>query len=463
VIGRELRELLGLAAPVVVVQVGLMAMGVVDTIMVGHVSSDALAAVALGNLYFFLLCIFGMGVLMALDPVVAQAVGAVDATGIARGLQRGLVLAALLTVPTTLILLGADRVLAALGQPESIIPIASGFVGASLPGVLPFYVFVVLRQTMQAMGLLRPIVGTILAANVLNLALNWLLVFGHGGLPALGAVGSGWASTITRWVMAAGLWALAWPALKPYLSPWRPESLAPAPLLRMFRLGMPIGGQMLLEIGVFSVIALFMGRLGPIPLAGHQVAINLASLTFMVPLGVSAAAAVLVGRAIGRGNPVEVRHAALLSLACGAGFMVLSALVLLALPRAIASLYTNDPAVIAMAAILIPLAGIFQVFDGIQVVSAGVLRGMGDTKAPLIVNLLGFWLIGLPVSLFLGFRLRGGPAGLWWGLVVGLVAVALFLLFRVRAQVRHAQRPIEIDRKVPENPEPQVEVAIPCE
>jgi len=427
--------MLQLALPMVLVQLGQMFMGVVDTLMVGRVSAEALAAVALGNLYFFGAAIFGMGVLLALDPVVAQAVGAGDTVGVSRGMQRGLLLALGLTVVASMLLLPAPDVLARLRQPPAVVDIAGAFARVSIVGILPFYAYSALRQSLQAMKLTRPIVVTIVVANLLNVGLNYVFIFGHLGFPALGAVGSAWATAVSRWVMVALLVALAWPVLRLQLLPLRREALAWAPLKRMLALGAPIGMQYQLEYGVFAVVGVMMGWLGTTELAGHQVAINLASLTFMVPLGVSAAAAVLVGQAVGRGDAGAARRAAAAALTCGVAFMAASAIVMLTIPGPLARVYTTDPTVAALAATLIPIAGVFQVFDGTQVVSIGILRGVADTRAPMLVNVLGFWLLGLPVSAALGFATGAGPRGLWWGLTVGLLIVATVLLWRVRRRL----------------------------
>jgi MATE family multidrug resistance protein len=213
----------------------------------------------------------------------------------------------------------------------------------------------------------------------------------------------------------------------------------------MLVLGVPIGLQYALEWGVFGTVLLLMGRLGTVPVAAHQIAINVASLTFMVPLGVSAAATVLVGHAVGRGDPAGARRSAGAALATGVAFMSLTALGFLFLPTAIARVYSEDAAVIALAATLLPIAGAFQIFDGIQVVSIGILRGLADTRAPFVIAVLGFWLVGFPVSLVLGFRTPLGPAGLWWGLVVGLVVVAILLLLRTRARFRRRITRVVID------------------
>ncbi len=441
----EFRSLLELALPIVAVQVGMMLMGVVDTMMVGRVSAAALAAVALGNLYFFVVAIFGVGVLMALDPVIAQAAGAGDRTVIARGFQRAMLLTVVLGLAAGTVMTPGEVVLGLLRQPDDVVPLAAGYARAAIPGVFPFLAFTVLRQTLQALDTVRPIVVVVVIANLVNVVLNWLLVFGNLGFPALGPVGTGWATSGSRWFMALGLLALSRPELGGYLRPLRPGIFQPRPMLRMLRLGAPIGIQFQLEFGAFAIIALLMGYLGTVEMAAHQVAINLASLTFMVPLGVSAAAAVRVGQAIGRDDAGEARNAAAAALVVGAGFMSLMAITFLAAPRPLAGIYTDEPAVLGLAASLIPIAGVFQVFDGLQVVSGGILRGAGDTRSPLVVNILGFWLVGLPVSIYLGFVAGAGPLGLWWGLVAGLGAVAFFLLGRVRRRLSRALTRVRID------------------
>jgi MATE family multidrug resistance protein len=386
-----------------------------------------------------------MGTLMSLDPVVAQAVGARDAVGVARGLQRGLVLAAGLSVASVLAFLPAHAVFDVLGQPADVVPRAARYVAASIPGVPEFFLFIVLRQSLQAMGRLAPIVNTMIAANLLNLGLAWALVFGHLGLPPLGAAGAALATSAARWALALGLAALAWRDLAPHLRPLRREALEPAPLARMLRLGVPIGIQYQLEMGVFAVVALLMGRIGTEAMAAHQIAINIASLTFMVPLGISGAAAVRVGHAVGAGDLPAARRAASAALGLGIAFMTLSGLALVLAPGLLARVYTGETGVLAVALLLIPIAGVFQVFDGVQVVSIGVLRGVGDTRTPMLVNVVGFWMLGLPVSLALAFRLGHGAVGLWWGLVAGLAIVALFLVLRVLHRLRRPVARVRMD------------------
>ena len=439
----ELRAMAQLAAPVVLVQVGLMAMGVADTIMVGRVSAVALAAAALGNLYFMNVTFFGMGTLMALDPLVSQALGARDHASVARSVQRALVLALGLSAITSLVLAAAEPVFVALRQPREVIPDATRYVWITILSVIPYFGFIVLRQSLQALHRVAPIVITIVAANLCNVFFNWVLIYGNLGSPALGVPGAAWATCLSRWVMALGLLAIAWRDLRIYLSPVRRDALRLEAVGRVFRLGAPIGLQMTLEVSAFGMIGLLMGMLGAAELAAHQIAINLAATTFMVPLGVGAAAAVRVGRAIGAHDAAAARWAAKVALVLGVGFMALAALAFVALPRPLAKLFTPDLGVVGIAALLIPIAGVFQIFDGIQAVAAGVLRGIGDTRAPLMVNLFGFWFLGVPISVYLGFYTGARAAGLWWGFVAGLGAVAVFLLLRIRVRMRRDPRRID--------------------
>jgi MATE family multidrug resistance protein len=446
------RDLTKLALPVTAAQVGLMSMGVVDTAMVGRVGAADLAAVALGSLYFFTVSIFGMGVLMALDPVISQGAGANDDEAVARGFQRGIALALALGLVTSLLLVPAGPVLALLRQQPEVVPIAARYAHALIPGMVPFFLFVVARQTLQALHRTAPLVLAIIAANLANVALNWVLIFGHLGSPPLGAFGAGIATSITRWLMTLGLLAGAWRPLRPLLLPVRVRVLERRAVLHLLRIGIPIGMHHELEFGAFGVTALLMGTLGTVEMAAHQIALNLASLTFMVPLGVGSAGAVLVGRAVGRGDPADARRAALAALLVGVSFMAVSAGAMIAAPRAFAGAYTDAEDIGRLAATLIPIAGAFQVFDGTQVVATGALRGLGDTRVPMLIGLVGFWFVGLPVSVALGFWAGLGPHGLWWGLVAGLAAVALLLVARTRARFRGSLARLVTDGDAPPAP-----------
>jgi MATE family multidrug resistance protein len=428
----DYRALLDLAVPIVTVQVGMHFMGVVDALMVGRLSAAGLGAVALGNLFSMAITILAQGILQAVDPIVSQGVGAGDRPAIARGIQRGLVLAVLLTVPAAVLHLGAGAFLRLARQPAEIVPLADAYVRALIPGILAALVFSVGRQSLQAMGHLRPILACMVIGNLLNALLNWVFIFGNLGAPALGVEGSGIATSSARWLMLLALLWIARADYLPHLRPWHRDSTAIDALGRLLRLGLPIGLQWELELGAFGLAALLAGVFGTVQVAGHEIAINIAALTYMVPLGVSVAASVRVGQAVGREDMADARRQAVAAMVVGAGFMSLMAIVLLSAPAFFARLYTSDPQVIAVAAQLIPLAGLFQVFDGTQVTAIGALRGTGDTRTPFLVNLMGYWAIGIPVSLLLGFTAGMQTVGVWWGLVVGLAVVAVILVIRLR-------------------------------
>lgn len=441
----DVRRLVGLATPVALVQVGLMSMGAVDTLMVGRVSAADLAAVAIGNLYFFGIAVFGMGVLFALDPVISQAVGAEDWEGAARGVQRGGLLALGLSLFAMVLLLPAGAFLTLARQPVEVVPLAAGYARGLIVGVFPFYAFGVLRQSLQAMGRLKAIVLTVTAANLVNVGLNWLFVFGNGGFPQLGAVGSAWATSASRWFMLLSVLALAWPRLRPMLWPPRRASLRTGPLVRFLRVGAPIGAQQWLEYGVFGAAGLLMGLMGTVAVASHQVALQLAALTFMIPVGVAQATSVVVGQAVGRSDQPAARRAVGAGLTTVTAFMTVTAILFLTVPELFARLFTSDPGVIAVVTLLLPIAGVFQIFDGLQVAGAGALRGVGDTRVPMLMNLVGFWFVGLPISAWLGFSAGAGPQGVWWGLAIGIGVVAGLLMIRIRRRFGRELRRLAMD------------------
>ena len=387
---------------------------------------------------------------MVLDPVVAQAVGAGDQPAVARAVQRGVIIAALLTVPAVVLLTLAAPVFSLARQPAEVIPLAAAYAIRTAPGTFPFLLFVVFRQSLQAMGRTAPIVGAIIGRQSGQRSAQLDADLRPSGLPGHGRGGIGLGHHYQPGSAGARpLGSVAGGSSTRCFHPSGPRSGSSQPLARMFRLGIPIGAQHVLEFGAFALVALMMGWMGTQAMAGHQVAINLAALTFMVPLGVGDAASVLVGQAVGRGDPEGTRGAARAAFACGVAFMAMTGAVFLSFPEPLARLYSRDLGVIGVAATLIPIAGVFQIFDGIQVVASGVLRGLGDTRAPMVANLLGYWLVGIPVSIYLGFVAGLGPVGLWWGLVLGLGLVGTSLLLRVRTRLARRQARVLIDSPLP--------------
>ena len=430
----EVRRLTALALPVAATQVGTMLLGFVDTVMLGRVGTDALAASSIANVWIYGTTQLALGTLFGLDPIVAQAHGAGRGEIAGRALQRGLVLALALSVPVALVWLAGERFLIATGQDPALARMAHQYTLVQLPSVPFFLAFHALRQYLQGREMVRPALFVMALANVVHVAGNWALIFGHAGLPALGLIGAGIATSVTRiacfaillWgVLALRLHAGAW-------VPWSRDAFAWRGIREILRFGVPVGFQTSLEVWAFSGAALLAGRLGATAVAAHSVVLNMAALSFMMPLGVGLAASTRVGNLLGAGRPAEAQRAAWVAIALGAAVMSVSAAIFVLgrgwLPR----IYTPEADVIALGAAILPIAAAFQIFDGVQVVGCGVLRGMGRTRPAAVFNLIGYWLLGLPLGGWLGLRAGWGLGGIWWGLAIGLAAVAILLVLWVR-------------------------------
>jgi multidrug resistance protein, MATE family len=434
----EIRAIARLAFPVVVAQLGMMMLGVVDVAMVGRVDESAMAAVAAGHTFCFALMIFAIGVVMVLDPVVAQAWGAREGDAVSHAFWRGVVLAGMLSVVIGVALYFGKPVMRMLFGDTPLVDVAHDYAVWIVPGLPAYYLFNVVRQVLQAMSVVRPIVLATVLGNVANVAFNYAFIFGELGAPEMGAPGSAVSTSLCRYVMLGTLLFAAWPVLKNVIR--RPDRavFAPRPYLPLVVKGSQIGIQTALEVWLFNVVGILMVRMGEVEIAGHQVALNLASVSFMVPFGIGAAAATRVGNAVGRGDTQGARVAALGSLVLGGAVMLVSAALFIVIPGPLAAAYTDQPAVIAMAVALLPIAAIFQVFDGVQAVGCGVLRGVADTKVAAIINFVGFWVIGLPICIELGHTRGHGPVGLWWGLTIALAVVAVMLVVRIHYKVGRA-------------------------
>lgn len=434
----ELRDTLRMALPVVATQLGSVAMGTVDTLMAGRLGAGAISAVGLGASVGFLPLIMGSGTLMGLDPIIAQAHGAGRYEQCGRALRHGLLLAVLMTVPLVAILWQSHAILSLIGEPAPLVERTAPFLRVWSLGTLPFLVFAALRQFLQGVGIVAPAMWIVLGANVLNAVANWALIFGHAGMPALGIQGAAWATTISRWMMmlALGAYVFGKPALRRFGVWARRGPLDRALLARLMTLGLPVGMQYGMEVGVFAAASAMMGWIGTEALAAHQIAINLCSITFMVPLGFSATAAVRVGQAVGRGDVGGARRAALIAYVLGVGFMAMSALAFALLAPELTRLYTPDTAVLPIAVSLLHVGAVFQLFDGAQTIGIGALRGAADTRIPMFVTIVAYWMFGLPLGWALAFHAGAGATGLWWGLTAGLTTVAVVLGRRFYTRVR---------------------------
>ena len=418
----ELRKLLRLAAPIAISQAGYALMGLTDTAVVGRLGAPALGAIGLANGLFFGVAVIGVGAMMGLDPLFAQALGAGD-----EGRARGLIWQGLwLSVGVTLLLALPIAALPLLLEPAGIEPLVARqarlFLWLRLPGLWPLLGFAALRAYLQSAHRLRALLIATVVANLANLGLDIVLVFGKLGFPALGAPGAGLATSLCAFLQFAivALVAHGGPPARPRL----------ADMKKALSVGIPVGLQMGAEVGVFALVGLLAGRLGARALAAHQVALSLASFTFCFALGIGQAGSVRVGWNVGARDTPAARRSGLSAFAGGALVMSVAALSFWLIPAQLARLLSDQQEVIDAAVPLLWVCAFFQISDGIQGVGAGVLRGAGDTRFPFLANLVGHYAIGMPVAIVLAFWFGMGVIGLWWGLCAGLTAVAIALLTR---------------------------------
>jgi MATE family multidrug resistance protein len=423
----ELPQLVRLALPLVVAELGWMAMGVVDTMMVGRVSKEALGGAAMGGILFYTVGVFGMGLLMGLDTVVSQAFGAGRIAECHRYLVSGTWLAAALMLPMTGIVLACLPMLEWAGVQPGVMAEARPYTYAAAGSMGPLLLYTAFRRYLQSMNRVRVITAVLLSANLINVAVNWLLIFGNWGFPRLGVAGAGWATTVSRVYMAVALAVYIWRRAPAGLGEagWKWEA---GRVRELVRLGLPASAQMTLEVGIFGLSGLFVGKLPAEFLAAHQIALNVASVSFMVPYGLSSAAAVRVGQAVGRGDAAGARHAGWTAIGLGGGFMALAGLSFVLFPREIGRAYTSDPAVLGTVVSLLWVAALFQFFDGLQGVATGALRGLGDTRTPALTHLAAYWAIGMPASYWLCFRAGWNAVGVWSGLCLALVLIGITLV-----------------------------------
>lgn len=440
---KELRPTLALALPIVIGQAGQMLMGITDSMMIGRVGRVPLAASAFAHTLWVTLLLLAIGLLMAVSILAARSHGAGRSRDCSEYLRHGMAMGLWLSVGFIVLLLALVPWLDRFGQPAEVIAVMKPYYVIITMSLLPALIFHVLRQFSEALGHPLAPMGILLGCVVLNVFLNWVLIFGHLGAPALGLTGAGWATMISRIVAAVGLWW--WLARKPDVGrEWpgaagtggvdaNPAWLAPfewGRIREMLHIGVPVAGQLMFEVGAFSMAALMMGWLGTVPLAAHQIAISCASFSFMLPLGLSTAVSIRIGRSIGEGRGSAVRTIGLGAVVAGTIFMTCSGLLFAFGGGLLAAGFTPDREVVAVAARLLVVAGIFQVFDGAQVICAGALRGLTDVKVPTIITFVAYWVVSLPLAYGLAFRTSLGPVGIWTGLATGLASAAVLLCWR---------------------------------
>lgn len=441
----EIRRTLELAAPVMIGLVASFGMNFVDTVMAGRLAEKdvALAALATGGALWSAALMFAIGILMAVQPAVAQLDGAGRRREAGSEARQAFWLAVALSFPFFTILMLGGPILGLLNVDARIIPVADGYMKAlawGAPGICGVFL---LRFFSEGTGHTKPTMYIGLLGVALNVPLNWILMFGKFGLPALGATGCGYATSIVIWMQV--LMLVAYIRAHRHFRDYRPFEGFEKPdfkrLAELMRVGLPIAVTIFVEGSLFVGAALLIGRLGPVPTAGHLVAINFSALVFMIPLGLASAVTTRVGNAIGRGDPEAARYAGLIGMLIVLGTQSISASVMILFPEWVVGIYTSDPAIASVAVTLLFYAAIFQFPDGIQVCSAGALRGLKDTLMPMVYNIVSYWLIGMLLGYYLTFNRGMGPAGMWTGMIAGLSAGALLMstrFFRRSAElVRH--------------------------
>jgi len=439
-IRREIGPMLRLALPLVLAELGWMSMSVVDTMMVGHLPRPAItiSAVALGQILYNTLAFGVGGVLLGLDTYISQAHGAGDWAGANKWLLSGVVLAGLLSAMLMGMVWVGPAVLIRMPIDHEVTRQAVRFVGALNWGTLPLFLYMTFRRYLQAFNHVRPIAAAVVTANAVNAGLDWLLLFGHRwdiaghsiGIKAYGVVGAAVSTALARVYLAAFAGTAVWWVDRRHGYGLRrtERSLDWSRVQRLVRLGAPVGGQIFVEIAIFAAVTALIGVMGPVQLAGHEIALNCVSFTWMVPFAISTATAVRVGQAVGRGDAAGAAAAGWTGIGLGAGFMLSMSALLVSVPGRIAAGFTHGPEVIAAAVPLLLVGAAFQFFDGVQTTATGALRGMGNTHAGLYVQLVGYWVVGLPLGLWLGFGWKMRAVGLWIGLAAGLLIAGVALI-----------------------------------
>ena len=429
----ELSPTLRLALPLVLAELSWMAMTTVDTIMVGRLPNAAVAigAAALGGGLYYTIAIFGSGLMLGLDTLVSQAFGRDDLHDARHSLANSLVMTLLLTPLLMMAVSLMPGLMLRVGVKAEIVATMAPFLYALNWGTFPLLLYSTLRRYLQAVNIVKPIMFALVSANIVNALFNWIFIYGHLGAKAYGVPGSGWSTCVARLYMAGVLVFSLFYYDRPRRlllreHAWRVDF---GRMRELLLLGGPAAVQILLEIGGFTAAGAMAGRVSSIALAAHQIALNCAAFTYMVPLGISSAAAVRVGHALGRQDSAGARRAGWMSILLGSSFMLAAGMVLVSIPRMIGRIYTPDPIVIQAGVNLLRIAAAFQLFDGIQTVTTGALRGSGETRTPMIANFFAYWVLGLPVGYVLCFHAKLGVAGLWIGLSIGLIVVASIVLY----------------------------------
>jgi multidrug resistance protein, MATE family len=429
---KNIRYTFILAYPVIIGQMGIMMMGVADSIMVGKIGAEPLAAASVANSLFILLFIIGIGISSAITPLTAISIGAerFDECGVI--FKQGLLVNLTAGVILVAFVVAAADIIKYLDQPPEVAVLAEPYTRILGLSIIPSMIFLGYRNFIEGLSVMRPAMIITLLANVVNVIVNWLLIYGNLGFPELGLNGAGWATFSSRTFMMILLTLYVSRAeyFKKFNLSLKNYKVYPAVVKRILNLGIPSGFQYFFEVGAFSFAVIMIGWLGTVQLAAHQIVLNLASISFMSALGISAAGSIRVGNAVGKENIAETRQAGFIAIVMGGALMGCFGILFVILNHELPSLYIKDADVLAYASTLMFFAAMFQISDGVQAVGIGVLRGLTDVKGPTVITFIAYWLLGLPVGYFLGFVLGLEVYGVWLGFLVGLTVSAVLLTLR---------------------------------
>lgn len=421
-----------LAYPVMIGQLGIIMMGVVDSIMVGSLGSIQLAAASLGNSLVFLILIVGIGSSAVVTPLIAILLGAKRISECGVYFRQSLFVNIVISIVMIAVIFIGINFLGYLNQPTEVIKYAVIYMGIVGLSALPLMIYQTYKQFIEGFSIMKPAMIIALLANIINAFTNWILIFGKFGFPALGLAGAAWATFASRVFMATAImiYVLNNKKFKAFDVRFHFRGLNFKVIKKILQLGVPSGFQHFFEVGAFSIAVIMIGWIGANELAAHQIALNLASITFMIVLGISQASSIRVGYAMGERDVKSIRRAGFTAITLGASIMSLSGLTFVLLNRFLPSLYIDDQNVIEIASRLLIIAALFQLSDGTQAVGIGVLRGLTDIKGPTIITFTAYWIISLPVAYLLAFVLKLGVEGIWIGLLIGLTVAAVFLTIR---------------------------------
>ncbi|MCP4672843.1 MAG: MATE family efflux transporter [Desulfobacula sp.] len=435
----QVKKTIQLSIPIVTGQLGQLMMSVVDNIMVGKVGAQALAAASIANAIFTLIMVVGFGLTMAVTPLTSIAFGAGKDEECGVVLRQGIIVNLFSGFLLCGVVLVLSQTIQYLNQPEEIVVSAVVYMNVLGFSIIPMMIFQSYRQFAEGVNYLKPAMHIMLFANFINIFANWIFIYGHLGVPPLGLTGAGIATISSRTFMAATLMIVIMrsPKMKRFDPTLNYRKINFPMIRRLLTIGIPAGFQYFFEVGAFAASAIMVGWMGTTPLAAHQIALNLASISFMVAMGISSAGTIMVSNAVGRKDVAGTRVAGFCATFLCIVFMASAGLIFILFRFFLPSLYISDSAIIEISANLLIIVAFFQISDGTQAVGLGILRGITDMKIPTLITFAAYWLMGLPCGYLLAFKFNMGIYGIWYGLLISLTASASLMMIRFNAKSKN--------------------------